>query len=323
MTSKNTMQDFLTTAAAEMPSITCPACGNVMSLKKPSSYCMVLAENARIQLDLRLQDYANDIRRLESNLKILNVLGPNRIPEEVGKYPFSHRELARKTNLKEDGTYNGTGLFKAAVQLRIDGDIFEHKEFIFSGKFPLHSESAVRSAEQPEANDSLFTQNLEHDCSVFDVIVKGFEPASSAGPLLNLVLTQDITLDWMFKCSKMPNQSEVSTEGRLDRSDSSVQGVAQEEETAKGDAPLNKIDLIVQGVAPNLYQYLQDMNNQLEKTSNTQHKSDETAASAKTQPLDRRTISQTPSQVNASKTTGEAVYRKPSLEEFERGVKRI
>ena len=190
----NTEQDFLNTANSEDSYITCPACGSPLGIRT-QGYEMILTDNFKLELDTNIASLRLFLDRLETlleqrNLPIDSITSASYIYSQERDFYSDHvsdigdddednvAESKDKRRLLDGGLYYGTiGKDAANDFVTKTLDFFQYiKNF---DKFPLKSEKEE--------------ERLYRECKS---LLRGIEPRSIAGPIIDLIFDQRNVFQW-------------------------------------------------------------------------------------------------------------------------------
>lgn len=190
---KNSKTDFLATINQGESEIFCPACGSPMTLKKRSTFNMILSMNSRKVLNDIIRIFRSFIETNENELMLKNLHGVRKNTPE-GMYPFS-----KNKNVNEDGLITTQG-----------ADII--RNFLAApdslGVSKLHNqlltiEDLVSLIKKGTSNPKDVTDNQidkkirEKVEQLIKTLVFGFEPHGIIATVLDLVFDQKAIRDWI------------------------------------------------------------------------------------------------------------------------------
>lgn len=186
----NTIVDFLQTISNDEPSVICPACGSVLRINTKGSYKIILTENARLELDGDINKYRNYLKSIEDILKMINIFGVS--PTPISQYPYQ-RELQEHKYLSAGGYYKGT-IGVTGIEKYIDYhiDYFEDEKNFYS----LPRVNEIEQILQDKSDTAKEKQNGFYNI-LKNILIKGAEPYTVAGPLPDLIFEQEYISQWM------------------------------------------------------------------------------------------------------------------------------
>ena len=166
---RNAIKHFLETISPSLPGITCPACGSILSIQRPSSTKMILTENTRLELDGYLASYRRFLEKLELMLEQQSV------------------------EFNRGGVYTGTVAEPVIDKLVQEFDFFEWIEGFSSFSCRIELSEGL-----PQDVEAMFQKARN--------FLGSLEPRSIADPLMDLVLDQTYVASWCEKIL-MPSAS--------------------------------------------------------------------------------------------------------------------
>jgi Double-GTPase 1 len=204
----NTVLDFLKTAESEDNYITCPACGSPIGIRT-QGYEMILTDNLRLELDGNIAALRLFLERLETKLEQRNLLLK---PSTDGRYPYSQErnffsddktvdiddedeenndEIQNQRELSHRGMYRGI-LGKDAAENFVENKLDFFEQIRNYDKFPLKTET----------NQEI----LDQECKS---LLRGIEPRSLIGTLMDLIFDQRNVFKWMKEIEHDPERKKL------------------------------------------------------------------------------------------------------------------
>ncbi|VXD21624.1 hypothetical protein PL8927_720114 [Planktothrix serta PCC 8927] len=204
----NTVFDFLKTAESEDSYITCPACGSPIGIRT-QGYEMILTDNFRLELDGNIAALRLFLERLETKLEQRNLLLK---PSTDGRYPYSQErdffsddktvdiddedeenndEIQNQRELSHRGMYRGI-LGKDAAENFVENKLDFFEQIRNYDKFPLKTET----------NQEI----LDQECKS---LLRGIEPRSLIGSLMDLIFDQRNVFEWMKETEGDPERKKL------------------------------------------------------------------------------------------------------------------
>jgi len=193
----NTVQDFLDTSKTRGSIIICPACGSRIGITEQGTYDMVLTPNARLELDGSINDLRSFLEGIEKVLAQINIYGVKPIKANS---PYN-RIRDDYPSLGNDGVYTTPGAKEIEDYIGRNIDYFEWQRLLY--RFPRQGEFAPNNhPNSPESKETV-QQMLKRGK---EILVKGLEPATGSGPLVNLIFEQWYISQWMRKYSRQQDK---------------------------------------------------------------------------------------------------------------------
>lgn len=203
----NTVFDFLKTAESEENYITCPACGSPIGIRT-QGYEMILTDNLRLELDGNIAAFRLFLERLETKLEQRNLLLK---PSTDGRYPYGQERkffsddktvdddddnenndaIQNQRELSHQGMYRGI-LGKDAAEDFVQKKLDFFEQIRNHDKFPLKTETDQ--------------ELLDRECKS---LLRGIEPRSLIGNLMDLIFDQRNVFEWMKKLESEPNRKKL------------------------------------------------------------------------------------------------------------------
>jgi Double-GTPase 1 len=202
----NTVFDFLKTAESEENYITCPACGSPIGIRT-QGYEMILTDNLRLELDGNIAALRLFLERLETTLEQRNLLLK---PSTDGRYPYGQErkffsddktveaddeenndEIKNQRELSHQGMYRGI-LGKDVAENFVQKKLDFFEQIINYDKFPLKTDTDL--------------EILDRECKS---LLRGIEPRSLIGTLMDLIFDQRNVFAWMKKLASEPDRKRL------------------------------------------------------------------------------------------------------------------
>jgi hypothetical protein len=190
---RNTIKHFLATYNPQKHGINCPCCGNVMSIRNPGTFDLILTENARLETDALIERYRSYLQGIETMLEEQNIYGTLQFK---GEYPFV-KEGRDFPTMKEKGVHTGT---QGAIFLNEFADkTIDYLDFAKLFKdFPTIAEIDTLLNHNPLDQQ----ESLKAIVEKIKKVITALEPKSIAGILPDLIFAQKDVTKWIDKYSK-------------------------------------------------------------------------------------------------------------------------